>query len=142
MELSLSPFQNPGSATNSSNASCRSKRRGMHVILTRRPSIYACCDFHSVQVRWRVCVCVSVLQPRTAPSADLTVFDSAINIPLDNVIIITSIITLLLPILSVFNHRTWVLLKAFRNRPDAVWISRCDAVLRFAIYSRISFCIT
>jgi len=46
-----------------------------------------------------------------------------------------------------------VLLKAVRtppgavrmppgHRPDAVWISHCDAVLRFAIYSRISFCIT
>jgi len=23
------------------------------------------------------------------------------------------------------------------HRPDAVWVSRCDAVLRFAIYSRI-----
>jgi len=41
-----------------------------------------------------------------------------------------------------------VLLKAARSRPvppghrpDAVWISRCDAVLRFAIYSRIRFCI-
>ena len=27
-------------------------------------------------------------------------------------------------------------------RPDAVWISRCDAVLCFAIYSCINFCIT
>ena len=28
------------------------------------------------------------------------------------------------------------------HRPDAVWISGCETVLRFAIYSRISFCIT